>query len=127
MSTTNSRISSIRQSLTVRAARCSLVDWTEWDHLSRLSAGAKGQGLFTTQLIPKGTVIMEYVGVAKTKEQWDMDADGYRREGLETNFGFALRSKAGKFIVDGTKYGNWTRFANHSCNPNCKLDTVSTN
>lgn len=29
------------------------------------------------------------------------------------------------YVVDGKKYGSVTRFMNHSCNPNCKLFSVS--
>lgn len=31
------------------------------------------------------------------------------------------------FVVDGRKYGSITRFMNHSCNPNCKMFSVSSN
>lgn len=30
------------------------------------------------------------------------------------------------YVVDGQKFGSATRFMNHSCNPNCKIITVST-
>ena len=32
---------------------------------------------------------------------------------------------AGMHVVDGQKYGSATRFINHSCAPNCKIQPVS--
>lgn len=31
------------------------------------------------------------------------------------------------YVVDGQKFGNATRFMNHSCNPNCRIIPVSVN
>lgn len=38
-----------------------------------------------------------------------------------------LRDDDSIYVVDGQKFGSPTRFMNHSCNPNCKMFTVTQN
>ncbi|KAK0399579.1 hypothetical protein QR680_003118 [Steinernema hermaphroditum] len=69
----------------------------------------KGLGLFALDTIEKGALATEYVGRlviedeadADQSYQWDLDLIG-----------------RGRLIIDSRKYGNESRFANHSCDPN---------
>jgi hypothetical protein len=71
-------------------------------------------GCYTTRRIPKGTLIVEYVGERLTHEQADDLYDDFPNTYL-----FCL--DGGKWIVDG--YGV-AAFVNHSCDPNCETDQI---
>jgi len=71
-------------------------------------------GCYTTSLIRKGTLIVEYVGERLTNEQAD---DLY--DDVPMTYLFGLDS--GKHVVDG--YGV-AAFINHSCQPNCETDII---
>ncbi len=71
-------------------------------------------GCYTTKPIPKGTLIIEYVGEHLTYEQADDLYDDFPNTYL-----FGL--DGGKRIIDG--YGV-AAFVNHSCEPNCETDQI---
>ncbi|KAJ1279934.1 hypothetical protein BS78_04G193300 [Paspalum vaginatum] len=78
-----------------------------------------GWGAVALEPLENGDFIIEYVGEViddATCEQrlWDM------RERCEKNFYMCEISK--DFTIDATFKGNVSRFLNHSCDPNCKLE-----
>jgi SET domain-containing protein len=78
---------------------------------------AVGFGVFANQRIPKGTFLGNYVG-----EVIPYDAVG------NNNYLFGMVPEVEDFhsglVVDAHKYGNHTRFINHSSRPNVKAYTI---
>ncbi|KAL8488684.1 hypothetical protein ACS0TY_024825 [Phlomoides rotata] len=78
-----------------------------------------GWGVVAAEPISKEDFVVEYVGeviddVLCEKRLWDMkDQDS-------TNFYMCEINK--DFVIDATFKGNASRFLNHSCAPNCKLE-----
>lgn len=77
-----------------------------------------GWGVVLCEKVKAGDFLVEYVGEViddATCEQrlWDLKANG------ETNFYMCEISR--DCVVDASFKGNFSRFINHSCNPNCEL------
>ncbi|KAA8912747.1 SET domain protein [Sphaerosporella brunnea] len=71
-------------------------------------AAGKANGLVARWDFPPGTAIGEFVGViTKGKKEEDV---------MEGGFGDA------KYQISQAKMGNFTRFINHSCRPNCQFE-----
>lgn len=77
---------------------------------------SKGWGLVAMQEIPRNTFVMEYVGELIDTEEFNRRYKQAINNRLE-NFYF-MRMKHGAYI-DSARWGNETRFMNHSCEPNC--------
>lgn len=77
-----------------------------------------GCGVFAMQRIPSCSFVGEYTGIVREREHNYVKDKTYcvRFEGWE------LGRK--KFIIDAEKGGNFTRFINHSENPNLSLQSV---
>ncbi|ERN07128.1 hypothetical protein AMTR_s00019p00119370 [Amborella trichopoda] len=78
-----------------------------------------GWGVEAAEPIKEGTFVIEYIGEViddSLCEQrlWDMKRRG------DVNFYMCEIKK--DFTIDATFKGNASRFLNHSCNPNCKLE-----
>ena len=77
-------------------------------HLYIFKSPIHGFGLFTSEIIQMGELILEYVGeiirstVADLREQDSLDINYMFRIGRDT-------------IIDGQRFGNISRFLNHSC------------
>lgn len=72
---------------------------------------SKNWGVITLREIPKGTYVCEYIGEIIS----DCEAD--TRE--DDSYLFDLDNRDGEsYCIDACKYGNVTRFVNHSCKPN---------
>jgi len=69
---------------------------------------ATGLGLFATQVIPKGTRIIEYTGPRVPNEEVDK-SDG--------KYFFGVTKK---WSIDGSSRDNIARYINHSCRPNAE-------
>lgn len=74
-----------------------------------------GRGVFALQFIPEKTKIVEYVGeiITKTEAIKRLDA-----QGDAPNYIMKTRTA----YIDANKYGNISRFINHSCDPNCHVE-----
>ena len=72
------------------------------------SYGSKGVGIRALQRIPKDTFLAEYVGLLQHRQYIGDPTYGLslcgEDEDLETT------------LISAKRYGNWTRFLNHSCN-----------
>jgi hypothetical protein len=72
-----------------------------------------GKGLFTLEKIPKGSCIIEYVGVPVTDKDMETKNSKYYFEvGRNKN-------------INGNVPWNKAKYINHSCNPNCEADGPS--
>ena len=73
------------------------------------------QGLFATQEIKKGTRIIQY---------WVKDFQSRRcQESAAGNaYIFELNER---YDIDGKSLSNIARYINHSCDPNCEIDTTT--
>lgn len=69
-----------------------------------------GRGLFTQDLIPKGSCVIEYLGRPATAKQ------------IKENRGKYLFWTSDTSMIDGNIPANTARFINHSCAPNCEID-----
>ncbi|KNA23382.1 hypothetical protein SOVF_025220 isoform B [Spinacia oleracea] len=76
-----------------------------------------GWGVEAAESINKGDFIIEYVGeddVVCTQRLWDM-----KNKEVQNFYMCEIRKD---FTIDATFKGNASRFLNHSCDPNCKLE-----
>ena len=84
-------------------------------------AGPAGRGLKAGEALPAGSFIMEYVGEIITIEEMEARAIKYPQEGLKHRYFLILDDDEG-VIVDSQKKANWSRYINHSCDPNCHME-----
>jgi histone-lysine N-methyltransferase ASH1L len=81
--------------------------------------GARGFGLRTLEPIAKDSFIDEYRGeVISYNEMVRRVRDHYKDTG---NYYFLMYDAPAGEMLDGGLKGNITRYANHSCDPNCKI------
>ncbi|HKR82746.1 MAG TPA: SET domain-containing protein-lysine N-methyltransferase [Terriglobales bacterium] len=73
-----------------------------------------GDGVYTTTLISRKHIVVEYTGPRLTNDQADAIYDRSPRTYL-----FGLTD--GKHVIDGD---NIAAFINHSCGPNCEADEI---
>ncbi|CAH8630524.1 unnamed protein product [Schistosoma intercalatum] len=76
----------------------------------------KGWGLMATDNVEKGSFVIEYVGEVIDFSEFRRRIRRYERLGHAHHYFMAVESD--RFIDAGSK-GNWARFVNHSCEPNC--------
>ncbi|CAF0854976.1 unnamed protein product [Adineta ricciae] len=76
----------------------------------------KGHGLRTTSTIRKGRFLAEYVGEVIDMDELARRNKKYKRDG---NIHQYVMSLIHGTVIDSTMKGNWARFINHSCEPNC--------
>jgi SET domain-containing protein len=76
----------------------------------------QGRGVFATRDISEGERIVEYTGELISHEEADAlcDDESMRRH---HTFLFAVDDR---WVIDGSRGGNGSRFINHSCDPNCE-------
>ncbi|CAG9760116.1 unnamed protein product [Ceutorhynchus assimilis] len=88
-----------------------LVQKSSTERFELLRTTKKGWSVKTLSFIPMGNYVCEYIGEILT----DMEAD--RRE--DDAYLFDLDNKdTDSFCIDAKFYGNFSRFINHSCEPN---------
>ncbi|CAI2346138.1 unnamed protein product [Caenorhabditis sp. 36 PRJEB53466] len=90
-------------------------------HIERRETLDKGFGVFATKPIQRGEFLSEYVGEiidkAEKARRWDVII---KSSDFEVNI-FMMDLKNG-LTVDAARYGNISRYINHSCDPNCEVD-----
>lgn len=80
------------------------------------NAGDKGFGLKTSEFIPQGAFIIQYIGEIFTIKS----EEGYKRfHRYSKSVCSYLMKLTSKEVIDATYKGNLARFINHSCAPNC--------
>jgi uncharacterized protein len=82
-----------------------------WIGTSRIA----GKGLFAGQAIPKDTIITRYIGAKISKAQ--------SARALAHGNAYICYLNA-RYDIDGNTLRNPARYINHSCDPNCMLQTT---
>lgn len=85
-------------------------------------SGIHNWGLFTLERIEKDDFVIEYVGEIIRRKVADVREKEYELEGIGSSYLFRLDEDR---VVDATKVGNYARFINHSCDPNCVARIVN--
>jgi uncharacterized protein len=78
-----------------------------------------GNGVFAATDIPTDIELIQYKGRLRTHAQTDRLYDGSTDTGH--TFLFTLNEK---YVIDANVEGNWARWINHSCEPNCRAVVV---
>lgn len=74
-----------------------------------------GNGIVALRDIPKGTVIVEYIGAIRTHA--DVDGGPDDEEDTGHTFLFTLNDH---YVIDAATGGNLSRWINNGCDPNCE-------
>lgn len=80
------------------------------------SSGIHGRGVFATEKIRKGTVIVEYKG---QRASWDDAMERPDSDPDDSAHTFLFQLDDGR-VIDARVRGNAARWINHSCDPNCR-------
>ena len=86
----------------------------------------KGWGLVTLEDIPKGDLVIEYVGEVIDEDEKTRRLTEWARD-HPNDPNFYVMSLRDKWYIDAREQGNMSRFINHSCAPNCRLTQVNVN
>ncbi|GAA5982768.1 hypothetical protein JCM5350_006241 [Sporobolomyces pararoseus] len=87
-------------------------------------SGIEGYGLFAKEHIPKGDMVIEYVGELIRQQVADRREKAYERQGIGSSYLFRVDED---LVVDATKKGNLGRLINHCCAPNCTARIITIN
>ena len=79
-------------------------------------SGIHGRGVFATEKIRKGTVIIEYKG---QRTSWDEAMNRPDSDPDDSAHTFLFELDDGR-VIDARMRGNAARWINHSCDPNCR-------
>ena len=81
--------------------------------------GGKGVGIRALQPIEKLNPLGEYVGeIMHPRNRNDLDGK------YAISLPVSSESHECVAIINARQYGNWTRYMNHSCDPNCAFDAM---
>ncbi|VDL68656.1 unnamed protein product [Nippostrongylus brasiliensis] len=75
-----------------------------------------GWGLYAMEAIAPDDMIVEYVGQKVRNTVADVREKAYERRGIGSSYLFRIDDTT---VIDATRMGNFARFINHSCQPNC--------
>lgn len=84
-----------------------------------IECGKKGYGLRIMENARKDTFLIEYVGEVLDKRVRAAREQDYIRQGREHLYFMSLSRTQ---TIDASLKGNFGRFINHSCEPNCKTE-----
>ncbi len=82
---------------------------------------ALGYGIFTNRLIPRHGYIGEYTGIVRKRRLFGRLKNFYC---FDYTIGFRRPTP---YVIDAQKYGNFSRYINHSDNPNTETASVLCN
>ena len=83
-------------------------------------SGVHGKGVYAVQRIPKGEVLIEYVGERIT---WKEALRRHPHNPKDPNHTFYFHINDEE-VIDAAYGGNAARWINHACEPNCEADEV---
>ncbi|TIB40418.1 hypothetical protein E3P86_00693 [Wallemia ichthyophaga] len=79
-------------------------------------------GLYSCQVIPKGEMVIEYVGEVVRQQVADRREKAYEKQGIGSSYLFKIDDDN---IVDATMKGSVARLINHCCQPNCTAKIIT--
>jgi hypothetical protein len=82
--------------------------------------GNMGLGLKSLEFVPKGRLVIEYMGEIIDEEEMQRRLTSQRTL-TPNDKEYYVMELANGIYVDGKYEGNVSRFINHSCDPNCEL------
>ncbi|OAY62637.1 Histone-lysine N-methyltransferase ATX2 [Ananas comosus] len=97
-----------------------------WKHLVVYKSGIHALGLYTSQFIARGAMVVEYVGEIvglRVADKREIEYQSGRRLQYKSACYFFRIDK--EHIIDATRKGGIARFVNHSCQPNCVAKVIS--
>ncbi|XP_044390126.1 uncharacterized protein [Triticum aestivum] len=97
-----------------------------WKHLVVYKSGIHGLGLYTSEFIPRGSMVIEYVGEIvgqRVADKREIEYHSGKRQQYKSVCYFFKIDK--EHIIDATRKGGIARFINHSCMPNCVAKIIS--
>lgn len=77
--------------------------------------------MFANRFIASEVPILDYCGELITKSEADDRGLHYKSQGI---YGDYMVEAATDIIIDATFSGNFSRYANHGCRPNARLQTI---
>ncbi len=83
-------------------------------------SGVHGKGVYALQRIPKGEVLIEYVGQRITWKE-ALRRHPHNPQDPHHTFYFHINDRE---VIDAAYGGNASRWINHACEPNCEADEV---
>lgn len=83
----------------------------------------KGFGIKAASRIDRGSFIMEYIGEVITKDNYEKRLMMH----YSNDMNFYCISLEKSYVIDSRNMGNICRFINHSCQPNCEMQTWKIN
>ncbi|EEC85039.1 hypothetical protein OsI_32352 [Oryza sativa Indica Group] len=97
-----------------------------WKHLVVYKSSIHGLGLYTSEFIPRGSMVVQYVGEIVGQCVADKREIEYQSGKRQQYKSACYFFKIGKeHIIDATRKGGIARFINHSCQPNCVAKVIS--
>ncbi|XP_020528001.1 uncharacterized protein LOC18442513 isoform X2 [Amborella trichopoda] len=97
-----------------------------WKQLVVYKSGIHALGLYTSQFIFRGAMVVEYVGEIvglRVADKREAEYHSGRRIQYESACYFFRIDK--EHIIDATRKGGIARFVNHSCLPNCVAKVIT--
>lgn len=89
------------------------------------TATGTGWGVRALEFLPKGTFVGKYVGKVITWEEGELLSNNQAEGQYLFDIDYWKEDNGhSKYTVDAFQYGNFTRFINHSCNPNLTVYNV---
>ncbi|KAH6970518.1 hypothetical protein BKA56DRAFT_496471, partial [Ilyonectria sp. MPI-CAGE-AT-0026] len=85
-----------------------------YEALEILEISYQGYGLASKVDLPGESIVIEYTGEVIVESEKQRRWAEYKDKQL-----YYVMSLTEGFYIDATAKGNWARFVNHSCNPNC--------
>lgn len=95
-------------------------------HLVVYKSGIHGLGLYTSEFIPRGSMVIEYVGEIvgqRVADKREIEYHSGKRQQYKSVCYFFKIDR--EHIIDATQKGGVARFINHSCQPNCVAKIIS--
>ncbi|KAI7770134.1 hypothetical protein LZL87_002505 [Fusarium oxysporum] len=91
----------------------------QYANVSVIKTEKKGFGLRADSDLQANDFVFEYIGEVINEPTFRRRMIQYDEEGIKHFYFMSLNKSE---FVDATKKGNYGRFCNHSCNPNCYVD-----
>uniref|UniRef100_A0A182VQ71 protein-synthesizing GTPase n=1 Tax=Anopheles minimus TaxID=112268 RepID=A0A182VQ71_9DIPT len=88
------------------------------------TSNGRGWGVRTNAVIYEGQYISEYCGEVISYDEAEKRGREYDAVGRTYLFDLDFNDTDNPYTLDAARYGNVTRFFNHSCDPNCGIWSV---